>query len=143
MHSRGENDPFSLCHILRILFGSYSEQLAFVTRKRFGKRLSLYILLFYWICHDHIQLILKLGVRVRVAVSKEYVVIIVLEIVGECKGVEGAEVLGTFFSYPVLVVRDLSSSSMPTDVFGSRMLFRINEDFHALVIKRVWLTEIQ
>ena len=64
----------------------------------------MHILLFDWVRHDHIQLILELSVCVWVAVGKEYVVIIIFKIIRESERVEGSEVLAAILPDPILII---------------------------------------
>ena len=43
----------------------------------------------------------------------------------------------------VLVVVDLSSSPMPTNVFLCCMSLRVDQDFHAFIVQRVRLAQIK
>jgi len=41
--------------------------------------------------------------------------------------------------YAVVVVGDLLARSVPPNVFFFRLLLRVGQKFHPLVVKRIWL----
>ena len=71
-----------------VLLGSDGEQVALVARQCFTERLPGDVLLLDWVSQDGVELLVELCVRIWVAVRKEDVVIIVLELIAEGQGVE-------------------------------------------------------
>lgn len=99
-----------------VLLGSDGEQVALVARQRFTERLPGDVLLLDWVSQDGVELLVELGVRIWVAVSKEDVVIIVLELIAEGQGVERPGPFDALLAYAILVIGNLGASSMPPNV---------------------------
>lgn len=136
-------NSFSLGHILLVLLWCDSQHITLVSCECLTQGLSLDKLLLHWVRHYCIQVLKELCISVWVAVGKEHVIIVVLEVVREGQGVKWLESFLSLLSDPILVVRNLRATPMPTNVFCQTILFRVDKYFHSIVVERIRFAKVQ
>ena len=96
-----------------------------------------------WICFDVGQVVPQIRVGIRDRVCKVDCVRIVLEVVLECRCVEGLAVVGNVFADSILEVTDVVAALVPSNVLLLCLLLAVDRDLHSIVEKTVWFGVVQ
>ena len=146
MNTSRQHHALTLGHVLNVLLACNGKDLEGIAGQCLTKTLTSGELSLDGIRHYLIQVFGQVSVGVRIAVSEVHGVISVLKVVRERVGVVGTEDatrLLLVLADAVLIVANLRSCSMPTDILEGSHLFRVDKDLHALIIKTVRLAQIE
>lgn len=89
------------------------------------------------------QVVCQVSIGIWLRISKEHSVVIMLELVGKCKRVVAPLLSGHVLTAEViLIIRNVIASSVPALFACFKLLLRMNQHFHALIVEALGFNKI-
>ena len=143
MYSRTDDNSFLLWSWIVIIWsGGDSQIVAPVSSQGSAQCISRDIIQLLFL--DFLYVVHQIRIGVWLGVGKEYGIIIVLEVVGECEGVVTSLIVRHLLPpIVVLVVSDVFSGAVPAELLLLKFLLWEGQNFHALVEETLGFHQVE